>query len=203
MSAVGTKITIPRSIFANKLAQLNTAAKEEIYEVANMTTNKHVESQVHVSNTETEATAMSIPDMDHVANQLEEDICYHFKWAVAVQERIVHPLDQIWSLVEGNWRSAAQENHPTACNTFWTSKNALCEPYIRSNSVNGFWRHFHHWDFWSAIYRRCESCISISKSSQLQLTDAQTQWLVYWSRLDGGDTVWSCPSRLLQFLTLK
>lgn len=95
MQGVGTKITVPRSIFTKKLAQPNTAAKEVIYEVANWTANKNVESQVSLSNTETEATTLSIPDMDHIANQLENDIWYHFKWAEAVQKRFVHPLDEI------------------------------------------------------------------------------------------------------------
>jgi len=42
LQRVGTIATGPRSTFAKKLAQMNSAAEEEVYGAANMTTDKHV-----------------------------------------------------------------------------------------------------------------------------------------------------------------
>jgi len=47
-----------------------TAADEEAYEVATMTADKHVESQVRLLDAGIEATTWSITDTDHIANQL-------------------------------------------------------------------------------------------------------------------------------------
>jgi len=72
---VETDATGPRPIFSNKLTLLKTAAEEELYAVANMTTNKHVEFQVHLSNAVTDAVSCCIADTDCVANHLEREIC--------------------------------------------------------------------------------------------------------------------------------
>ena len=74
LQEVGTKATGPRSTFAQKLAQMNTAAGEEVYGAANETANKRVEFQVRLSDAETEATTLSVADTDCIANQLEREI---------------------------------------------------------------------------------------------------------------------------------
>jgi len=71
---VGTKATGPRGIFAKNLAQIKTAAKEEVYGAVNMTAGNHVEFQVHLSNAETEATTWSLVDIDRIVSQLEREI---------------------------------------------------------------------------------------------------------------------------------
>jgi len=53
---------------------MKTAAEEEIYGAANMTADKGVEFQVHLSDAETEATTLSIADMDRITNRLEREI---------------------------------------------------------------------------------------------------------------------------------
>jgi hypothetical protein len=95
LQEVGTKATGPRSTFAKKLAQMKTAAEEEVYGVANMPADNHVEFQVSQSDMETEATTWNTTDTDRVATQWGRDLCYHFEWEDAVQERIVHPLNRI------------------------------------------------------------------------------------------------------------
>ena len=74
LQEVGTKATCPRSIFAKKLAQIKTAAEEEVDGVANMTADKHVEIQVPLSDAETEATTQSITDTDCIVNWLDRKI---------------------------------------------------------------------------------------------------------------------------------
>jgi len=86
----------------------------------------------------------------------ERDLWHHLEWADAVQEGILPPHDEVWSLVGDNWNSAALENHWTTRNSFLTSKDASCKPYIRVNLVNGFWWQFHQWYFWTATYHRHE-----------------------------------------------
>jgi len=49
-------------------------AVEELYGVANMTAEKLVEFQVHLSNGETEATTWSMADMDCIGDQPEIEI---------------------------------------------------------------------------------------------------------------------------------
>jgi len=71
---VGTKATGPRSIFANKLAQMQTAADEEVYGAVIMTADKHVEFQVRLSDAETEATTLSLAAIDRIVSQLEGEI---------------------------------------------------------------------------------------------------------------------------------
>jgi len=80
----------------------------------------------------------------------KSDIWYHFEWADAIQQGILHPCDQDWSLVVGNWPSGALEKLPMACNTFWTSQRPSCAQYIWVNSSNWFWPQYHHWYFWTA-----------------------------------------------------
>jgi len=48
-------VTGPRYILLHNLAEIKTVAKEEVYGIANMTPDRHVELQVHPSNGETEA----------------------------------------------------------------------------------------------------------------------------------------------------
>ena len=64
--------------------------------------------------------------------------------------------------------------------------------------MKGFWRQFHLWYFRLATYWQGKSGILIYKQSQLQSTDAQAQWPVYWSWLYAGDSVKSCPPSLVQ-----
>jgi len=74
LQEVGTKATCPRSIFAKKLAQMKTAAEEEVYGAVNMTADKPVEFQTRPSDAETEATTLSIADIDHIVSKLEREI---------------------------------------------------------------------------------------------------------------------------------
>jgi hypothetical protein len=74
LQEVGTKATGPRSTFAKKLAQMKTAAEEEVYGVANMTANNHVEFQVRQSDMETEATTWNTTDTDRLATQWGREI---------------------------------------------------------------------------------------------------------------------------------
>jgi len=74
LQEVGTKATGPRSTFAKTLAQMKTAAEEEVYGAANITADKRVEFQVRQSDAETEATSWSIADTDPIGNQLEKEI---------------------------------------------------------------------------------------------------------------------------------
>jgi hypothetical protein len=71
---VGTKATIPRSIFTKKLAEMKTAAEEEVYGAVNMTANKHLEFQVRLSHAGTEATTWNMADTDRIVSQLESGI---------------------------------------------------------------------------------------------------------------------------------
>jgi hypothetical protein len=73
-SAVGTNATGLGSTFAKKLAQMNTAAKEDVYGAVNMTANNSVEFQVRQSDDETAATTCSIADTDRIVSHLEEKI---------------------------------------------------------------------------------------------------------------------------------
>jgi hypothetical protein len=74
LQEVGTKATGPRSTFAKKLAQMKTAAKQEVYGAVNMTADKREEFQVCLSDTETEATTWSITDTDRIVRQLEREM---------------------------------------------------------------------------------------------------------------------------------
>jgi len=74
LQEVGTKATGPRSIFAKKLAQIKTAAEEEVCGAVNMTANKRVKFQDRLSDAETEATTWSLADIDHIVSQLEREM---------------------------------------------------------------------------------------------------------------------------------
>jgi len=74
LQEVGTKATSPRSIFTKKIAQIETAAEEEVYRAVNMTADKRVEFQVRLSDAETEATTWSLADIDRIVSQLEREI---------------------------------------------------------------------------------------------------------------------------------
>jgi len=93
LQVVGTKATGPRSTFANVLAQLKTAAEEEAYGAVNMTTDKRLQFQVRLSDAETEATTWSMPDTDHVVNQLEREIyCITLKDQMRFMKEFSIPL---------------------------------------------------------------------------------------------------------------
>jgi len=53
---------------------MTTAVKEEVYGAVNMTANKCVQFQLHLSYDETEATTWSIADSDHIVSQLEREL---------------------------------------------------------------------------------------------------------------------------------
>jgi len=74
LQVVGTEATSPRSIFAEELAQVKTAAGEKAYGVVTMTADKCVQFQVCLSVSEIEATTWSDADTDRVVNQLEREI---------------------------------------------------------------------------------------------------------------------------------
>jgi len=74
LQGVGTKTISPRRTFTRKLAQIKTAAEEQVYGVVNMTPNKNVEFQVHLSDGKTEATTWSIADTDRIWSPLEREI---------------------------------------------------------------------------------------------------------------------------------
>ena len=74
LQEVGTKATGPRSTFAKKLAQMKTAAEEEVYGAINMTADEREDLQVRLSDAETEATTWSIADTERVTIQLEREI---------------------------------------------------------------------------------------------------------------------------------
>jgi len=133
----------------------------------------------------------------------EWDGWYQLEWADAVQTGILHPFDWVLSLVVGNWCVGAPENHWTGCNTFPISVDSSCERNIRVNSVNGFKRRFHHLYFLMATYWKCERGLWIYRRIQFHLPEAQAQYPVYQSWLYEGDTVLSCPSRLVRYWLCK
>jgi hypothetical protein len=54
---VGSKISGPRGIFGKELARRMAAAEDMTSGLANMTANKQLKFQIHVSDTKTEATS--------------------------------------------------------------------------------------------------------------------------------------------------
>jgi len=74
LQEVGTKGTGPRGKFAKQLALMKTAAEDEVYGAANMTTDKRLQFQIRLSNAETDATTWSLADTECVTNQLEREI---------------------------------------------------------------------------------------------------------------------------------
>jgi len=66
--------TSSRSILANELAPMKTAAEEEAYGAVNMTADKRVQFQVCQSDVEIEAATWSIADTERVVNQLKRGI---------------------------------------------------------------------------------------------------------------------------------
>ena len=73
MQAVRTKATGPRSILAKQSALMKTAAEDEAYRAANMTAEKQLQFQIHLSDAETEATTWSLADSERVTIQLETE----------------------------------------------------------------------------------------------------------------------------------
>jgi len=69
-----TETTGPRGTFAKNLAQMKSAKEKEVNRVVHMAANKHVESQVHLSDPETEVGVWSIADKDKFVSQLEREI---------------------------------------------------------------------------------------------------------------------------------
>ena len=113
---VETKGTAPRSTFPKKLVQMKTAAKEEVYGEANMTTNQCMDFQVRLSNAENEAAIWSIADMDRIANQLEREIYgitsneeMHFKKQLSI--RLIK-FEDSWKAIGIQELRKAIEQHP-------------------------------------------------------------------------------------------
>jgi len=80
--------TGPRSTFTKKLAEIKTAAAEEVYWAITMTVDKCDQCQVWLPNAETEATGGNIADKDRV---------------VPTQERLIYRIsskDQMWFMTE-------------------------------------------------------------------------------------------------------
>jgi len=74
LQEVRTKATGPKSIVAKSLALMNTAGDDEAYKMANMATNKRLQFQIRLYDTETEATTWSLPDTEWVTTQLQRVI---------------------------------------------------------------------------------------------------------------------------------
>jgi len=74
-----TKATSPRSKLAKELALKNTAAEDEAYGAAIMSTDKGLKFRIHLSDAETEARTWSLADTEHVTNQLERET-YGITW---------------------------------------------------------------------------------------------------------------------------
>ena len=70
---VRTKATGPKSQFAKELALMKSAAEDEAYRPANMTTGKRLHFQVRLSDAETEATTGSLAVTEPVTNQPETE----------------------------------------------------------------------------------------------------------------------------------
>jgi len=71
---VGTKATSPRSIFAQGLALRIAATEDEAYGAANMTADKWLQFQVHLSDAEIEAMTWILADTECVTTQLQRGI---------------------------------------------------------------------------------------------------------------------------------
>jgi len=74
LQEVGTQAIDPRSIFAKEHALMKTTTDDEAYGVANMTTDKWQQVQIHVCDLETVATTWSLAGTERVTNQLEWEI---------------------------------------------------------------------------------------------------------------------------------
>jgi len=136
-------VTGHRSTFAKKPAQLKTAAEEDVYDAANMTADKGVKFQVRPSDAETDTTALSIANMDCIANQLEREIDgITSNEQMCLKKKLFIRLIQFEAWGKAIGVQELQRNHQTACNPFPIPKDASCEPYSRVNFVNGFWRQF-------------------------------------------------------------
>jgi len=72
---VGQKQLVREAHLPKKLTQMKTAEEAMVYGVANMTTDKCAQFQVHLSDSETEDTICRIDNTDCVANQVEIEIC--------------------------------------------------------------------------------------------------------------------------------
>jgi hypothetical protein len=71
---VATKVIRSTHPFPNKHAQMKTNAKEAVDGAVNMTADKRVPLQVHLSDAETEATPWSMADTDRIVSLLEREI---------------------------------------------------------------------------------------------------------------------------------
>jgi hypothetical protein len=82
----------------------------------------------------------------HYSPDGDIDLWHHLKWTELFQDWILHLVDPVWCLVEGNQHSGTPENYWT-CSTYWISEHSSSEPYIRLDSVHGFWGQFYLWYF--------------------------------------------------------
>jgi len=114
--------TGPWITFATKLAQMITAAEEEINGAVNVTFDKHVNFQDHLCHVKSEATTWSIVNMDHIVKLAgEKDLWYHFDRPDAVKKAILHLLFRVWHFVAGNWLLKTLENRRIVYNTLLVS----------------------------------------------------------------------------------
>jgi len=197
---VGTKATGPRSILAKKLAQMKTAEEEEDDGVVNITADNRVQFQVSLCDDEIEATTCSITDTDCIDNQLEREI-----YSIALKGQMRFTKAFSIPLVECKdwWQAMGVQELRNTINQcvihFGYPQMDLVNHISESIGRNGFRRQFQHRYFWMGTYRHCERGISIYQQSQSHSTDAKVQWLVYRYLLYGGDTVISCPTRLVWY----
>jgi len=71
---VRTNATGSRRIFAQQLALRKAATAHKTYGAANMTADMRLQFQIHLSDTQTDATTRSLAGMELVTNQLEREI---------------------------------------------------------------------------------------------------------------------------------
>jgi hypothetical protein len=126
-SAVGTNATGLASTFAKKLAQMNTAAKDDVYGAVNTTADNIVEFQVRQSDDETAATTCSIADTDRIVSHLEEKINaitwneqmrFNKEWSIRLIKFDVRGSPLIAVMIHVEWLARTRDRWFTMHNTF-------------------------------------------------------------------------------------
>jgi len=74
LQEVGTQAASPRTTFAKNLAEMETAAEEEVRAAVTMTGNKRVEYLVRPSDAVTRASTWNTAYMDRIVSQVEREI---------------------------------------------------------------------------------------------------------------------------------
>jgi len=158
LQEVVTEPTSPRCTFANDVGTMESAAAEEVYGAANMTTDKSVEFRVCLFDGETESN----PQVSLIWTELQISCRVTFMVSLRMSRCVSRwNWSSIQGLVAGNWDSATPENHRTACDTFRIPNNASCEPYNNVNSANVFQWQSHHSNFGTTTYRQRDRGITI------------------------------------------